>query len=73
MLAPQTEGEPRSCTLLDRHAENKSIDEDEVDLCRKHAERLNCEVVAVYSDRARSGASLMGETVCSTSQRQPPG
>jgi DNA invertase Pin-like site-specific DNA recombinase len=60
MLAPQTR---RRAAIYARFStdmqRDKSI-EDQVDLCRKHADRLNCEVVAVYSDRARSGASLMG-------------
>ena len=60
MLAPQTR---RRAAIYARFStdmqRDKSI-EDQVDLCRKHADRLNCEVVVVYSDRARSGASLMG-------------
>ncbi len=61
--------DPRRAAIYARFStdmqRDKSI-EDQVDLCRKHAERLNCDVVAVYSDRARSGASLMGRDGGST-------
>jgi len=34
--------------------------EDQVELCRSYAARNELEVVAVYDDRARSGASIYG-------------
>lgn len=34
--------------------------EDQLHLCRSHAARMGWRVVAEYSDRARSGASIMG-------------
>ena len=37
----------------------RSID-DQIDLCRTHAERNDLEIVGVYEDRARSGASIFG-------------
>ncbi len=38
---------------------DRSID-DQVALCRTHAERLGISVVATYHDSARSGASVLG-------------
>src|SRR5690606_3218940 len=40
--------------------QNEKSIEDQIALCRKYAERNGLEVVAVYSDRARSGASMIG-------------
>ena len=60
MLAPQTRKRAAIYARFSTDMQRDKSIEDQVDLCRKHAERLNCEVVAVYSDRARSGASLMG-------------
>jgi site-specific DNA recombinase len=60
MLAPQTMKRAAIYARFSTDMQRDKSIEDQVDLCRKHAERLNCEVVAVYSDRARSGASLMG-------------
>ncbi|MCQ1766153.1 recombinase family protein [Neorhizobium galegae] len=34
--------------------------EDQIALCRSHADRLGAEVVGEYSDRAKSGASMFG-------------
>lgn len=34
--------------------------EDQFALCRQHAKHLDCEIVAEYSDRAQSGASVFG-------------
>jgi len=39
--------------------QERSID-DQVELCRAHAARNEMEVVAVFDDRARSGASIYG-------------
>lgn len=40
--------------------QNEKSIEDQVALCRGYAEREGLSVVAVYSDRARSGASMIG-------------
>lgn len=40
--------------------QNEKSIEDQVALCRLYAERNGLDVVAVYSDRARSGASMIG-------------
>lgn len=40
--------------------QNEKSIEDQVALCRAHAAREGLEIVQVYSDRARSGASLIG-------------
>lgn len=40
--------------------QNEKSIEDQVALCRSYAEREGLEVVAIYSDRARSGASMIG-------------
>uniref|UniRef100_Q11G64 Recombinase n=1 Tax=Chelativorans sp. (strain BNC1) TaxID=266779 RepID=Q11G64_CHESB len=39
--------------------QDRSI-EDQIELCRSHADRNGLSVVAVYDDRARSGASVYG-------------
>jgi DNA invertase Pin-like site-specific DNA recombinase len=38
---------------------DRSID-DQIALCRAYADRNNMEIVALFEDRARSGASLLG-------------
>jgi len=40
--------------------QNEKSIEDQVALCRAYAAREGLEIVQVYSDRARSGASLIG-------------
>ena len=40
--------------------QQESSIEDQVSLCRAHARRDGHDVVAVYSDRARSGGSMFG-------------
>ena len=34
--------------------------EDQITLCRKHAEQHDLSVVAIFQDNARSGASIFG-------------
>lgn len=40
--------------------QNERSVEDQVTLCRKHAEQHDLTVVATYEDKARSGASIFG-------------
>lgn len=41
------------------HQNDRSID-DQIELCRTHAEKSELSVIAQYSDRARTSASLFG-------------
>jgi site-specific DNA recombinase len=47
-------------TRFSTDLQNERSVEDQVTLCRSYALRENIEVVGVYEDRARSGASILG-------------
>jgi site-specific DNA recombinase len=47
-------------TRFSTDLQNERSVEDQVTLCRSYALRENIEVVRVYEDRARSGASILG-------------
>ena len=40
--------------------QNEKSTEDQIALCRAHAARQNLNVVGIYEDKARSGASILG-------------
>jgi site-specific DNA recombinase len=47
-------------TRFSTDLQNERSVEDQVTLCKSYASRENIEVVGVYEDRARSGASILG-------------
>ena len=40
--------------------QNERSVEDQITLCRKHAEQHDLAIIATYEDKARSGASIFG-------------